>query len=253
MHVLLLLLLGLHAPAAPAPLTFSAPVPVAHLDTGKLDGELTQLAWSPDGSQLYLRTTKSDRFGNVQNRHYVIALSDKSPKRVNTAPGWAPSYWRWKSSPSSPGSGAFHIKVESRQKTFQGVATPMGGDLAKGGVDTGATGPSVSDMAAAARTRQSANDVLLTAAGHLIGEWVNEPVQPGLTFGWSPASVGVLTFVDHDHGDRLTVLDAAGHTTVIDGAQGALLPAWSNDGTKLAFLQREGKKKYTLEIMTVNR
>jgi hypothetical protein len=254
----MLLLLAVQAPAPKtsagvAALTFSAPAAVAQLDTGKLDGEITQLAWSSDGSQIYLRASKADRFGNVQNRHYVLTFGDKAPERLNAAPPWAASYWRWKSSPSSPGSADFHINVESDQKTFKGVATPMGGDLARGGGDSGAMGTSVSDFAAAARTRQNATDVQLRAAGHVIGEWTNEPIQPGLTFGWAPASVGVLSYVDRGKNDKLMVLDAAGHVQAIEATEDALLPAWSNDGAKLAFLRRQGKKKYTLEIITISR
>lgn len=255
MNLLLILLVAMAPQATPgsgvAALTFSAPAAAAQLDTGKLDGEFTRLAWSPDGSQIYLQTSKADRFGNVQNRHYVLTLGDKTPERAPAAPPWAASYWRWKSSPSSPGSTDFHISVENQQKTFQGVATPMGGELAKGGTDSGARGPSVADMAGAARTRQNATDVQLRAAGHLIGEWINEPVQPGLTFGWAPAAVGVLSYVDREKNDRLMVLDQAGHAQAIEAAEDALLPAWSNDGTKLAFLRRQGKKKYILEIMNV--
>jgi hypothetical protein len=254
MHLLLALLFVV-APqqtgAGVAALTFSAPTAVAQLDTGKLDGEITRLAWATDGSQIYLEASKADRFGNVQHRHYVLTLGDKAPRRVEAAPAWVASYWRWKSSPSSPGSADFHITVDSQQKTFQGVATPMGGELARGGTDSGARGPSMTDMAAAARTRQNATAVQLRAAGHLIGEWVNEPVQPGLTFGWAPASVGVLSFVDRDKHDSLMVLDETGHVRAVDGTQDALLPAWSNDGTKLAFLKRDGKKRYVLEVIDV--
>jgi hypothetical protein len=252
---LLLALLVFVAPqpagAGVAALTFSAPTAAAQLDTGKLDGAITRLAWSPDGSQIYLEASKADRFGNVQNRHYVLTLGDKAPERAKAAPPWAASYWLWKSSPTSPGSADFHISVESQQKTFQGVATPTGGDLARGGGDSGGMGTSVSDFAAAARTRQNANDIQLRAAGHLIGEWINEPVQPGLTFGWAPASIGVLSFVDRDHDGRLTVLDAAGHVQTIEATEDALLPAWSSDGTKLAFLKRDGKKRYVLEVIDV--
>lgn len=258
MPLLMLLLLTVQAPAPKASpgaagLTFSAPAAVAQLDTGKLDGEITRLAWSLDGLQIYLQASKADRFGNIQNRHYVLTLGDKAPERVKATPAWATSYWGWKSSPTSPGSADFRISVESQQKTFQGVATPMGGELAKGGTDSGARGPSVADMTAAARTRQNATDIQLRAAGHLIGEWINEPVQPGFTFGWAPAPLGVLSFVDRGKHDSLMVLDGTGHVQAIDATEDALLPAWSNDGAKLAFLQRDGKKKYTLEIVTISR
>jgi Tol biopolymer transport system component len=35
--------------------------------------------------------------------------------------------------------------------------------------------------------------------------------------------------------------------------KGAAFPAWSTDGTRLAFVQRTGKKKYRLMIAAVGR
>lgn len=251
----LLLLLSISAqppaPAAAPALTFSAPAAIVQLDTGKLDGDITELAWSPDGTQIYLQTAKADRFGNLLNRHYLVTLDGKKPLKIDAEPDWAAQYWRWKSAPGSPGSGDFKITVDSEEKTYQGVATPMGGSLETGGVDTGARGPSMEEMAAAARTRQSAHAIRLRVRSHVIGEWVNEPVRPGLTFGWAPASVGVLSFVDQTKGNSLAILNEAGEVRMVDGTKGALLPAWSDDGGRLAFLRRDGKKKFTLELITV--
>src|SRR5215471_2343995 len=43
--------------------TLAAPQPVAELDTGKLKGDITQLAWSTDGSEFYVQTVDRDRAG----------------------------------------------------------------------------------------------------------------------------------------------------------------------------------------------
>lgn len=248
----LLASMSMQPPAASA-LTFSAPAAVVQLDTGKLDGDIIELAWAPDGTQIYLQTAKADRFGNLLNRHYLVALDGKKPLKIDAEPDWAARYWRWKSAPGSPGSTDFAITVDSEEKTYQGVATPMGGSLETGGGDTGARGPSMEEMAAAARTRQSAHAIRLRVGSHVIGEWVNEAVRPGLTFGWAPASVGVLSFVDQTKGNSLAILNEAGEVRMVDGTKDVLLPAWSDDGGRLAFLRRDGKKKFTLELITISR
>src|SRR5690242_812422 len=152
--LVLLLSIAPQPPAASASaasaLTFSAPTAIVQLDVGKLGGDVAQLAWSPDATQLYLQTARSDRFGNVQVQHYLVTLDGGKPSKVEAEPDWAARYWRWKSAPGSPGSTDFKIAVDSRQETYQGVATPMGGSLQTGGGDTGARGPSVEEMAAAA-------------------------------------------------------------------------------------------------------
>ena len=57
-------------------LVISNPTPVAELDMGKLKGEPSRLAWSPDGSQLYLQTLEGG-FGrpNAKLRHYVFSAA----------------------------------------------------------------------------------------------------------------------------------------------------------------------------------
>ena len=253
----LLLTLALLAPAAPAAapdaahVQLSAPTKIVELDTGKLGGDITQLAWSPDGTQLYLRTTKADYMGNETDRHYLLALDGSKPKRLDVEPDWASAYWSWKSSPSSPGSPAFRIQVDTNAQTLQSGAAPMGGDMARGGVDSGAMGSSAGDVADAARTRQGATTVRLHIGKETVGQWTNVPVQPGVTFGWSPASVGVIAFADHDRGDQLVILDAAGHRQAVDGTQDVEQPAWSSDGHHLVFLQKSGRKTYILERIDV--
>jgi hypothetical protein len=47
-------------------------------------------------------------------------------------------------------------------------------------------------------------------------------------------------------------MDRSGTKQEIAGSKDALLPAWSPDGMRLAWLQRDGKKKYQLKIASVN-
>jgi Tol biopolymer transport system component len=80
---------------------------------------------------------------------------------------------------------------------------------------------------------------------------VNKPVVPGLTFGWAPSPMGVLAFVDDKK--RLVLIDRVGHKLEVPGATDVLLPAWSPDGTRIAYLQKKGKKAYTLNVIEVGR
>jgi hypothetical protein len=53
-------------------------------------------------------------------------------------------------------------------------------------------------------------------------------------------------------GGKVVIMDDQGKKVEIDGAEGALLPAWSPDGTRLAWLQRDGRKKYKLYVAAVS-
>jgi hypothetical protein len=43
-------------------------------------------------------------------------------------------------------------------------------------------------------------------------------------------------------------MDAKGSKQEVAGSKDAILPAWSPDGSRLAWLQKDGKKKYELRI-----
>ena len=48
------------------------------------------------------------------------------------------------------------------------------------------------------------------------------------------------------------LLDQHKHKQTVSGVKDALLPAWSTDGTRLAWVQKTGRKKYTLVWATVS-
>jgi Tol biopolymer transport system component len=50
---------------------------------------------------------------------------------------------------------------------------------------------------------------------------------------------------------RLAVMDEKGNKQQVEGTKNVILPAWSPDGTKIAFLQKAGKNKYELYVVTV--
>ena len=241
---------GRPTPTALDTLTCSAPVTLTELNSHKLGGQIVQMAWSPDGTKLYVQTTKADQYGNPDSRHYVLVLdSHAKPERLDVEPDWASQFWSVKSSPVSPGSGSFKISVDSHQETIRSTSVSMGGALATG--DVQGSGTTVNDVTTAIRGEQTATIIQLRAANRTIGTWTNEQVHPGFTFGWAPASLGLLAYADRQHDGRLILLDAAGHTHELRDTKHVILPAWSDDGTRLAYLQRDGGTKYRLQIINV--
>ena len=260
---LALVALLLQSPASDArQVALSAIQIVTEVDAGKLKGDLVRLAWSPDGGQFYLRTVERDSRGNVkQTRHYIVSaalagvgrgLSDPAGhvKSAESEPDWASKYWTWKAAQASPAAATFKIEVSSRQETVRSTAAPVGGALAKGGAADPAAGSTLQDVASAADTTQVQNVYALKVKGETIGEWINEAVVPGVNFAWAPAPLSFLVFTKRE-GGPLSVLDPTGRKQDLTGAKVALLPAWSNDGTKLAWLERKDRKKYDLKIAEI--
>ena len=235
-------------------LTVSA-ASTAELDTRKLKGELFRLAWSPDAQQVYLRTIERDKTGNVKtSHHYLLSLDGKSTG-VEEEPAWAAAYWTWKSTQAAPGRPAFKIDVEQQRRRVNTTSVPMGGDLARGGTEGGATGSGsgvglgAGDAMAAALQSQMVNVYTLKLKGEIVGEFVNAAAVPGLTFGWGPVGTGVIAFANPE--GRIVLMDEQGHKQEIASSRSALLPAWSDDGRMLAFLETSGKNKVTLRCMNV--
>ena len=135
------------------------------------------------------------------------------------------------------------------------TAVPTGADIAGMGGDPtagGGGGQGVSQQAAtnAAMQAQQLTTITLKLKGTLLGEWVNENPDPGIVFGWAPAPLGLIAFAKKDGGE-LALMDRDGHTRKIAGSKDCLLPAWSDDGTRVVYLQKKDKKKYSVMLITV--
>lgn len=233
-----------------ASITIAKPQQVAEIDVGKLKGEPARLAWSPDASQFYLQTAEMKRDGTRTERHFVVSAANGAIQQIDAMPPWAAEYWQWKSHKTAPGLPAFEIQLLDEQKTVRATAAPMGGELARGGTSQ-SEGTPVGDATAAAAQSQLVRVITLRLKGETIGEFVNGPLVPGLTFGWAPASVGVIAFTGKD--GKVVLMDQTGAKKEVAGTGDAVLPAWSDDGTKLAFLRKEGRRKYTLQVAGVTK
>jgi hypothetical protein len=240
-------------PAAEA-VKASAPVVVTELDMGKLKGEPYRLAWSPDAKELYVQTAERDGVGTVKKaRHYVVAATGGSPKEAESEPDWAAKYWAWKSWKAAPGSAAFAISVDERRDVVRATDARRGGTIAGMGGDASA-GAQVGGGPGGAGTMvipegQNASIRTMRLKGEVIGEWINSVIVPGLTFGWSPASLNLIAFSAQNEG--LIIMDEQGRKQKIDTAKATSLPAWSDDGRKLAYVEQKDRKKFVLNVVEI--
>ena len=225
-----------------------SPAAIVEIDTGTLKGDPAMLAWAPDGKALYLQMLEHDRKGAVTStKHYVIAVAEKTIANVSGQPAWVGPYWAWKAAPSSPAASTFKIVPNEREEVKHAVA-PVG-DLAKGGAgaDGRNMGTSVGEAVAAQATAQKIHIWALKVDGETIGEWINEAVTPGSNFSWAPAPAHLLVYAKRD-GGPLSLLDDKGRKTALTGAKNASFPAWADQGTRIAWLEKKDRRKYDLMV-----
>jgi hypothetical protein len=245
-------------PVQPSPMSdarhvsLDTPHAILQIDTGKMKGEPWRLAWSPDGSQLYVETVDREAGGTVRaTRGALITVATRTVNAVDRAPEWVGQYWRWKSAQASPAEMSFKIAVDQRQETVRSTATPTGGALAKGGSADPNAGSTIGDANTAANNAQRQTIVDLKVKNELIGEWINEAVGPGENFSWAPAPNRLLTYAKRG-GGPLIVLDDRAQKQSLAGTKDAVLPAWSDSGAQLAWLEKKDKKHYELMIGAIS-
>ena len=248
MLLLLTILLSQALSAADASkLTLETPATVAVVDTDKIKGEPWRLAWSPDGEQMYLVAMKRKRDASLELAHHLITMKSGEVKKVDAEPDWAKDYWAWKADKTAPGNPSFAIQLDQQIKNESATARPMGGDLARGGTSGGTGGASIDEVA----MQSSANVRIITLLlkGEVIGQWKGEPFVPGMTYGWAPAGMDAIAFASRD--GQLMLMDDDGRKQKIEPTEDVRLPAWTLDGHRLAWAEKQDKKKFRIQVAAV--
>ena len=235
-------------------LAFAPATALAEIDTDRVKGQPSRLAWSPDGSEIYVQMMDGEfaKRAEAKFSHHVYKVEGGKHQSPSSEPEWVSEYWAAKSRQASPDVPAFKIDLKSETRKQNTVSTPMGGDLARGGGAGGDGGTaSTGDALAAAYNSQTVPVNTMLLHGQIIGEYVNSVIVPGQTFGWGPAGSKVIAYSAQKSG-RIVVMDETGKRQEIEGTIDALFPAWSPDGTRLAWLQKDGKKRLILKVVKIN-
>jgi hypothetical protein len=229
----------------------AAPSKVATIE---VKGEPIRLAWSADGAQLAVQTGERDKTGMMNNnpRVYLLSPADGKLTPAQAWPDWADKYWTGKSGQHTPWSATTGIELKQDQKTLSATASPMGGDLAKGATSGDPNGGSTAaaDVAKHQYESQKVNVFTLTLMGETVGYFEGMQLIPGYTFGWAPNELAAIAYVNTS--GKLAVMDKDRNKQQVDSTKNVILPAWSADGTKIAFLQKAGKK-YEVYVAAVTK
>jgi hypothetical protein len=183
-------------------------------------------------------------------RHFVLPRSGGVLTAVDEEPYWAARYWNVKQDRVAPGVPTLVIEVEQKTEVVKGGPGPAGAlDRTN---PAAATNPAMTapDLVDGTSGNQKAAVVRLKLLGQEIAKWVNEgrPI-PGTRFGWGPSGSGAMVFLG-EHGE-LVFFDQRKHKRTVPDVKGALLPAWSLDGRRLAYLQKTGRDTFVVAWLSL--
>jgi len=210
--------------------SIAPPTSITQLSGKSLRGEPSRLSWSHDGSSLYVQSR--DGIGDAaRTRHFQLRLGRDGLLPLEEEPDWAAEYWHNKVLETAPGMPWLKIDVSvDRQRTRVAPFT--------GGFTTATA--SGSDAASSFTLAY----VTLRYLGVEIGKWMTDEPKSGVTFGWGPAGTGAVAFVDKQ--GRLALLDKEKRQRLVLRSSNVMLPAWSPDGSYVAFLEKHGRSNYQL-------
>ncbi len=220
--------------------TPSAPTLIVSLQGGQFKGNPSQMTWSPDSTTLCVQTLEGNS-PPLKTRFYLIPVQEHKFQGADVAPEWAAAYWQFKSARNPPGQPELQIEVETRNQT-SGVPTQSLSDKAKNGM---------MDNAVAAQNVAGNVTYVLKLKGEVVGQYVNQPLVPGMTFGWSPATLHAMAYTKPD--GHLSLLDLNAAPTDLAGTKDAILPAWSPDGSQIVYLQKKGRHDFDVMSVSVKR
>ena len=228
-------------------LVISAPSTLAVFEGAALTGQPARLAWSPDATEIYFQT-RDGAFNDAAAplRHFIVTADAGVIREVQGEPDWAVDYWTIKAAQVSPDDTSIRVKLKSERRRQQTTSTPTGGDLARGGTET------TDESVGAAFSSQLVYQHTMSLHGKTIGEFENTVIVPGLTFGWGPPTSRLIAYAAPPNG-RVFVMDEKGKRRDVSGTKDSLLPAWSPDGVRLAWVRKDGRRKILLQVARVER
>ncbi len=209
----------------------SEPTVIVELGRGEIRGAPWRLAWSPDADQLYLQCWEG-RGPDAKPHHYLVSLAEKHAKSTREPPKWAEEYWKWKAGKSAPRAPDFAITLDERSEIVDPLNQPRNQMYLSDSLS--------GQQQLLAKQAGSVRVATMILKSQIIGRWVDEPPAPGLTYSWAPAGLPMIAFVNLR--GQIVFMDLDGRTQVVERSKGAILPAWSDAGGTLAYLERRGKK-----------
>jgi hypothetical protein len=227
------------APTAQQSFAVGAPTLLIDLQGSRFKGDPSQLAWSPDSTTLCLQTLQGDK-PPLTTRYYLIRVGEHDFHGLDVAPEWAATYWTWKANRTPPGHPELVIQVETHNK---------GGKIPTQSLRAKAANNQMENAVAAQNEAEGSVVRTLTLNGEAIGQYVDQPLVPGMTFGWSPEALHALAYTRVN--GRLALMDLQGGSLEIDATKNIQLPAWSPDGSQVVYIQPEGHHRYSLMQLQV--
>ena len=215
---------------------------IAEFEMSKLKGVIRRLSWNADGTLLYLQTAelRTDALPK-ELFHYSLNPKTGELKKLDAEPAWSVDYSQWKLGQAAPGDPTMKIEVATETRRSAATSLPMAGEMARGGGVDPTSGASAESVMAAAQQSQSGTANLMRLKGQVVGEWLNQPIVPGQSFGWGPQGTGAIAYAEPNN-RQLVIMDKTGARQKIDDTKGVYAPAFSSDATKLAWIEVRGKK-----------
>jgi hypothetical protein len=244
--------LGVSAAQTPTPpsvdvgkLAISAPVTIRDIDLKGARGVPTRMAWSPDDTWIYVRLSTFDRWSNETVRHMLVEVAGAGIETLSDEPGWLPRYWNTKSAMTSPVAASWRITIDTRQETVRTANVPREGNIGMHGDPTAGLDETVKN---AALSSQQASFQNYRLSGHVVAASVNGQIVPGRSYAWATAGLPLIAFVNEK--GRLIVMNRNGRMREVKGPKKPLLPAWSESGQRLAWVQ-EGGGGYSVRAVDI--
>jgi hypothetical protein len=243
------------APFDASKVALSTPVVLTSFSGAEVKGFPLRLSWSPDGRQLHLRVVQRDRWANEKEWHYLVSVADGKLSPADAEPGWSTGYWYLKSVFECPGVPGLKFDIESRTQRISATNAGAGGSIAQNSGDPyGAgfdLGPQGQAVLSGAQQSQNVTTTTMRLKGQVVSEFVNTQVIAGLLYGWGPEGAGAIAYGNTKR--VLVVMDQHGGRQELKGTKGVLLPAWSPDGARLAWIEQVKRGRYVLKFCGVTR